>query len=71
MLSFLLINKILVRILNSIENTQLDFKVVDELLLWKPLFEIFGFLRYDDPGRSYELNKTLFDSDFSFRKYNG
>jgi len=34
--------------------------------LWKPLFEIYGFLRYDDPGQSYELCKILFDSNFSF-----
>ena len=30
------------------------------------MFEIYGFLRYDDPGKSYELSKILFDSDFSF-----
>ncbi|MDP2364569.1 MAG: hypothetical protein Q8M94_12470, partial [Ignavibacteria bacterium] len=65
-LSFLLLNRVLFRILNSVEKTNLDYKVFDELLLWKPLFEIYGFLRYDDPGRSYELSKILFDSDYSF-----
>jgi len=65
-LSFLLINNILFRILKSIENGRSDSRVFDELLLWKPLFEIFSLLRYDDPGKSYELNKALFVSNFSF-----
>jgi len=65
-LSFLLLNKILFRILNSVEATNSKNILFDELLLWKPLFEIHGFLRYDDPGQSYELSKILFDSDFSF-----
>ncbi|MFZ1517157.1 MAG: alpha-amylase family glycosyl hydrolase [Ignavibacteriaceae bacterium] len=65
-LSFLLLNKILSRILNSVETTNTKNILFDELLLWKPLFEIYGFLRYDDPGQSYELSKSLFDSDFSF-----
>ena len=65
-LSFLLLNKILFRILNSVEATNSKNILFDELLLWKPLFEIYGFLRYDDPGQSYELSKILFDSDFSF-----
>jgi glycosidase len=61
-LSFLLLNKILFKILNSVESTNSKNILFDELLLWKPLFEIFGFLRYDDPGRSYELLKILVDS---------
>jgi glycosidase len=65
-LSFLLLNKILFKILKSVETTNSNNILFDELLLWKPLFEIFGFLRYDDPGRSYELCKILFDSEFSF-----
>ena len=65
-LSFLLLNKILLKILNSVESTNSNNILFDELLMWKPLFEIFGFLRYDDPGRSYELLKILFDSEFSF-----
>jgi len=64
-LAFLLLNRVLSRILNSIEITNSKSKLFDELLLWKPLFEIFGFFRYNDPGRSYELSKILFDSDFS------
>ena len=32
------------------------------------MFEIYGFLRYDDPGKSYELSKILFDSDISFNE---
>ena len=62
-LSFLLLNKILFRILKSISSDKLNFKVFDELLLWKPLFEIFGYLRYEDIGKYYELSKLLFDSD--------
>ena len=65
-LSFLLLNKILFKILKSVETTNSNNILFDELLLWKPLFEIFGFLRYDDPGQSYELIKILFDSDFAF-----
>ncbi len=70
-LSFLLINNILFKILRSEQNVKADIKVFDELLLWKPLFEIFGHLRYDDPGKSYELSKALFVSDFSFVDENG
>jgi len=65
-LAFLLLNKILLSILNSVYITDRKTILFDELLLWKPLFEIFGFLRYEDPGRSYELIKILFDSDLSF-----
>jgi len=65
-LSFLLLNKVLHRILDSLETTNTRNKIFDELLLWKPFFEIFGFLRYEDPGRSYELSKILFASDFAF-----
>lgn len=64
--SFLLLNRILFRILNSVVLTDSKSNLFDELLLWKPLFEIYGFLRYDDPGRSYELSKILINSDFSF-----
>jgi glycosidase len=65
-LSFLLLNRILFRILKSTNSTDSKSTFFDELLLWKPLFEIYGFLRYDDVGKSYELSKVLFDSDFSF-----
>jgi len=70
-LSFLVINKILFRILSSVENLNSDSRVFDELLLWKPLFEIFGHLRYDDPRNSYKLSKLLFVSDYSFLEKNG
>jgi hypothetical protein len=69
-LSFLLINYILFRILKSVENGKSDSRIFDELLLWKPLIEIFGHLRYDDPGKSYELSKVLFVSDFLFIEKN-
>ncbi|MBE0551528.1 MAG: alpha-amylase, partial [Ignavibacterium sp.] len=65
-LSFLLLNRILFRILKSINNTDSKSISFDELLLWKPMLEIYGFLRYDDVGKSYELSKVLFESDFSF-----
>ncbi len=64
-LSFLLLNRILFRILKSINSTDSKSISFDELLIWKPLFEIYGFLRYDDVSKSYELTKVLFDSDFS------
>ncbi|HEX9252966.1 MAG TPA: hypothetical protein VF870_12035, partial [Ignavibacteriaceae bacterium] len=67
-LSFLLLNRILFQILKSIEITDSKIKLFDELLLWKPLFEIYGFLRYDDPGKSHELIKSLFDSNISFNE---
>ena len=70
-LSFLLLNTVLFRILNSIANNKNRRKIFDELLLWKPLFEIFGNLRYDDPGKSYELSNVLFGSELSFMKKNG
>lgn len=64
-LSFLLLNKILFQILNSIKSNDSKSIPFDELLIWKPLFEIYGFLRYDDAGKSYELSKILFDFHFS------
>ncbi len=63
-LSFILLNKILLRILNSIQSTEGINNIFDRLLLWKPLFEIFGFMRYDDSGKYYELSKALFVSDY-------
>jgi hypothetical protein len=61
-ISFLLVNTVLFRILKSIDLADSNSKLFDELLLWKPLLEIYGFLRYDDPGAYYELSKVLFDS---------
>jgi len=64
-LALLLINKILFQILKSINSSDSKSTFFDELLIWKPLFEIYGFLRYDDAGKSYELCKVLFNSSFS------
>ncbi|MDD5609503.1 MAG: hypothetical protein PHY57_13380, partial [Ignavibacterium sp.] len=36
----------------------------DQLLLWKPLFEIFGFLRFEDAGKYYELSRLLYKADY-------
>ncbi len=69
-LSFLLFNKILFRILKSIESDQKGPRIFDELLLWKPIFEIFGHMRFDDPGKYYELSKVLFVSDFTLLEKN-
>ncbi len=63
-LSFILLNKILMRILNSIQSTEGINNIFDKLLLWKPLFEIFSFMRYDDSGKYYELTKALFVSNY-------
>jgi len=63
-LSFILLNKILFRILNSIESTDGINNNFDKLLLWKPLFEIFGFMKYDDLGKYYELSKAIFVSEY-------
>ena len=65
-LSFVLINKILFKILKSVSDKKNIIKIYDELLLWKPLFEIYGFLRYDDPGKYYELSRLLNENNFSF-----
>ncbi len=62
-ISFLLLNTILFRILNSLENNNSHENIFDKLMLWKPFFEISGFLKYDDPGKSYELSKTLFSTE--------
>lgn len=70
-LSFLLLNKILFRILKSLETKTDDNKLFDELLLWKPLFEIFGFMKFDDLGKYYELSKLLFISDYLPKEKNG
>ena len=63
-LSFLLLNKILFKILRSVSDEKINQRIFDELLLWKPLFEIYGFLRYDDPGKFYELSKLLYSTGF-------
>jgi glycosidase len=65
-LSFVLINKILFKILKSVSDKKNIIKIYDELLLWKPLFEIYGFLKYDDPGKYYELSRLLYENNFSF-----
>ncbi|MCU0343295.1 MAG: alpha-amylase family glycosyl hydrolase [Ignavibacterium sp.] len=67
-ISFLLVNTVLFRILKSIDLADSNSRLFDELLLWKPLLEIYGFLRYDDPGTYYELSKVLFDSDSLLRE---
>lgn len=63
-LSFLLLNKILFKILQSISDEKINYKVFDQLLLWKPLFEIFGFLRFEDAGKYYELSRLLYKADY-------
>jgi glycosidase len=68
--SFLLLNKILFKILKSISDLNINYKIFDELLLWKPLFEIFGFLRYDDTGKFYELSKLLYNNSFDLVEEN-
>ena len=61
-ISFLLFNVVLSNILKSIEQKNPDENIFDRLFLWKPFFEISGFLKYDDAGKFYELSKTLFSS---------
>lgn len=68
--SFLLLNKILFKILKSISDLNINYKIFDELLLWKPLFEIFGFLRYEDTGKFYELSKLLYNNNFDLVEEN-
>jgi len=60
-LSFLLLNKIIFKLFQQIEDKSNIEKVFDDLLLWKPLFEIFAFMKFDG-GLYYELSKTLFNS---------
>lgn len=61
--TFILINKILFRILKSVEHK--DSNLFDKLLVWKPLLEIFGYQRFDDSGKYYDLSKLLFiNNDF-------
>ncbi|HCY77050.1 MAG TPA: alpha-amylase [Ignavibacteriales bacterium] len=66
-LAFLLMDYILFKILNSVENIENPFKLFDDLLLWKPLIEIFGHLRFVDPGKSYGLIKVLFITELISR----
>jgi glycosidase len=63
-LSFLLLNKIIIKILKSISDEKINNEIFDELLLWKPLIEVYSYLRYDDPGKFYELNKLLYNNRF-------
>jgi len=62
-LAFLLLNKILFRILNLSVIKNGNHKVFEELILWKPFFEIYSYLRIKDPGESFELSKVLFTSN--------
>lgn len=65
-LCFLLLNKILFKILKSISDEKINNKIFDELLIWKPLLEIYGFVRFDDPGKYYELSKLLYNDNLDF-----
>lgn len=67
-LSFLLLNKILFKILQSISDEKINYKIFDELLLWKPLLEIYGFLRFDDPGKYYELSRLFYKASYNLNK---
>jgi len=67
-LSFLLLNKILFKILQSISDEKINYKIFDELLLWKPLLEIYGFLRFDDPGKYYELSRLLYKASYNLNE---
>ena len=58
-LSFFLINRIIFNILNSVEHKNSLINKFDELLLWKPLIEILSYMRFEDPGKSYELLKVI------------
>ena len=64
-LSFLFLNRIIFNILSPIEPKNPLINKFDELLLWKPLIEILGYMRFADPGKSYELLKVLHSSDFT------
>src|SRR5690606_17261571 len=70
-LSFVLLNKILFRILKSESVRNTNGKIFDVLLLWKSLFEIYGLLRYDDPAKDYGLRRLLYDDNFSFTDKKG
>lgn len=56
-LSILIFHTIIERIIKLVNIT--DKNYFDDLILWKPFFEIAGFHNYDDPGRTYELIKCL------------
>ncbi len=64
-LSFLLLNRIIFNVLSSVEPKNPLINKFDELLLWKPLIEILGYMRFVDPGKSYELLKLIHSSDFT------
>ena len=65
-LSLLLIYRILFNILKSLEHKNTTLKIFDELLLWKPIIEILGYLQFEDSGKSYELLKTVFVKKINF-----
>jgi glycosidase len=62
-LSFLLFNNILFAVLKTLNTRPDDNNVFDELILWKPLFEVFDFMKFNDLGEYYELSKILFASN--------
>ncbi len=67
-LSFLLLNKILFYIFKSPDDKNISEEVFDELLMWKPLFEILSHLRFDDAGKYYQLSKVLFSESPAYFK---
>lgn len=69
-LSFLLFNKILHTILKSLDTKPDENNVFEGLLMWKPSFEVFGFMKFDDLGKYYELSKLIFVSDYLPKKQN-
>lgn len=58
-LAFIVLSKILFLINDAVEE-QNDFELNSEkLILWKPLYDIFGFLRYEDFPKHFDLMKAL------------
>ncbi len=59
-LAFIILSKILFIINDSLEEKN-DFKInFEKLILWKPLYEIFGFLRFEDYPKHMDLMKALY-----------
>jgi glycosidase len=59
-LAFTVLIKVLFRILNSIEENNNIKSLFEKLILWKPIYEIFGFLKYDDFPKQLDLIKALY-----------
>lgn len=59
---FLLFHNVILRIIKTLDEAKINHNYFDDLMLLKPFFEIAGFHKFNDPGKMFELSKSLYQS---------